>query len=150
MYSYIDQLASLSFTGGAHNAVLIGGPDTGKTHLATALGVSGIRHYGKWVRFYSTVDLVNALEQEKASGKAGRLALSLVRMDLLILDELRSLSSSQAGGALLDRLTHHCHIVETGNKSFRFRRSAGKAKGRATTHEQSKRNARASPSEAAH
>jgi DNA replication protein DnaC len=40
------------------------------------------------VRFYSTVDLVNALEQEKAQGKAGRIANSLLRMDLVILDEL--------------------------------------------------------------
>ena len=32
--------------------------------------------------------LVNALEHEKAQGKAGRIALSLLRMDLVILDEL--------------------------------------------------------------
>jgi DNA replication protein DnaC len=34
-------------------------PGTGKTHLATAIGVSGITRHSKRVRFYSTVDLVN-------------------------------------------------------------------------------------------
>jgi DNA replication protein DnaC len=38
-------------------------PGTGKTHLCTALGVAGITRHGKRVRFYSTVDLVNALER---------------------------------------------------------------------------------------
>jgi transposase len=52
--------------------------ETGKTHLATALGVAGIQHHGKRVRFYSTVDLANTLEQEKAAGKQGKLALSLM------------------------------------------------------------------------
>ena len=81
-------LADMSFTEAAHNAVLVGGPGTGKTHLATAIGVAGITRHGKRVRFYSTVDLVNALEQEKAQGNAGRIAMSLLRMDLVILDEL--------------------------------------------------------------
>ena len=92
------------FMDSAHNVVLIGGPGTGKTHLATALGVSGIIHHGKRVRFFSTIDLVNLLEQEKAAGKAGRLAFSLLRTDLVILDELGYLPFSQAGGALLFHL----------------------------------------------
>ena len=79
----IKRLADLSFTDDAQNVVLIGGPGTGKTHLATALGINGLTHHSKRVRFYSTVDLVNALEQEKAKGNPGRIAMSLMRMDLV-------------------------------------------------------------------
>jgi DNA replication protein DnaC len=82
----VTTLATTAFTDDAHNVVLVGGPGTGKTHLATAIGVAGVTRQGKRVRFYSTVDLVNALEHEKAQGKAGRIATSLLRLDLVILD----------------------------------------------------------------
>jgi DNA replication protein DnaC len=67
----LEPLLDLSFTDQAHNVVLVGGPGTGKTHLATALGVAGITRHGKRVRFYSTVELVNALKLEKAAQGPG-------------------------------------------------------------------------------
>lgn len=49
----ISDLANLSFTETAENLVFIGGTETGKSHLATALGISGITGHGRRVRFFS-------------------------------------------------------------------------------------------------
>src|SRR6195256_6729494 len=78
----VRQLHRCEFMEQAHNVVLVGGPGTGKTHLATALGVQAIEHHHRRVRFFSTVELVNALEAEKANGKAGQIAHRLMYADL--------------------------------------------------------------------
>ena len=82
----VRQLHRCEFLENANNVVLVGGPGTGKTHIATALGVQAIEHHHRRVRFFSTVELVNALEEEKANGKPGQLAHRLAYADLVILD----------------------------------------------------------------
>lgn len=102
----------------AHNLILVGGTGTGKTHLATAIGVAAI-HQSKRVRFFNAVDLVNLLERENALSKVGNLAKQLCLVDAVILDELGYLPFPPSNGALLfhlvSQLSEKTSLITTTN-----------------------------------
>jgi DNA replication protein DnaC len=82
------------------NLLLVGGPGTGKTHLATALGVEACGR-GKRVRFFRVTELVTQLLEAREERHLGRLKSQLAKLDLLILDELGYVPASKAGAELL-------------------------------------------------
>ena len=114
----VRDLAGGNFLANQRNVVLVGGTGTGKTHLAIAIARACVRD-GARGRFFNVVDLVNKLEAEGRTGRQGRMADYLTRMDFIILDELGYLPFAQSGGQLLfhlvSRLYERTSIVVTTN-----------------------------------
>jgi DNA replication protein DnaC len=103
------------------NVCLLGSPGTGKTHVATALGLAACRQ-GKRVRFFTAAALVTQLEEAQKRYQLDRLLAQLDRADLLICDELGYLSFSRTGAELLfqvfaDRYERRSLLV-TSNLAF--------------------------------
>ena len=94
------ELARCDFVERRENLLLVGGPGTGKTHLATALGVEACGR-GKRVRFYRVTELVTQLMEAREERQLGQMRARLGKLDLLILDELGYVPASKAGAELL-------------------------------------------------
>ena len=78
------------------NVLFVGPSGTGKTHLATALGLAACAQ-GKRVRFWRVTELIATLREADQDRQLLRLRHQLARLDLLILDELGYVPASGPG-----------------------------------------------------
>lgn len=82
------------------NILLVGGSGTGKTHLATSLGIAACNQ-GRRVRFFRVTELITLLMEAREERQLLRLRAQFGKQDLLILDELGYVPASKAGSELL-------------------------------------------------
>jgi len=153
----IAALAEGSWISDRESVILIGDSGTGKTHLATALGICACQQ-GRRVRFTTLAALANELQEAQSRRELARVVGRYARTELVVLDELGYLAlpdgaaelvfqvlserhergslilttnlpfgewtkvfpDARLAKAVVDRLTHRAHIIDTGAESWRF------------------------------
>lgn len=175
----IAKLAEGEYIERAENIIFVGDSGTGKTMLATALGVAACQQ-GRSVRFTTVAALVNELLEAHDELTLSRVVGRWARVDVMIADELGYVTLPAHGAELLfqvlaqraetrsvivttnlpfsewtsvfpdprlckavvERLTYRSHIVETGDDSYRFKRSLARTKEDRKTRAESKNDAK--------
>jgi DNA replication protein DnaC len=117
----MESIKTAGFVKNKENLILYGPVGTGKTHLATAIGVEACNQ-GKNVKFYRTAALVNQLTEAKASGTLNKYMRQIQKCDLLICDEWGYVPFEKGGAQLLFQVISECYekrsVIITTNLEF--------------------------------
>ena len=117
----IEDIKAEKFVEQKANLILYGNVGTGKSHLATAIGVEACNR-GKRVKFYRTASLVNQLTDAKANGELKRFFRQIEKCDLLICDEWGFIPFEKNGAQLLFQVVSECYerrsVIITTNLEF--------------------------------
>lgn len=117
----VEELKSGSFIDKLENLILYGPVGTGKSHMATAIGVAACST-GKKAKFFRTASLVNQLSEAKANGELKRFMKQLEKTDLLICDEWGYVPFEKEGSQLLFQVISECYekrsVIITTNLEF--------------------------------
>jgi DNA replication protein DnaC len=97
-----NYLAGLEWIRAKENLCLVGPAGTGKSHILIGVGHAAVQ-VGLRVRYFTASDLVETLYRGLADNSVGRLIDSLLRVDLLILDELGFAPLDPTGSQLFFR-----------------------------------------------
>lgn len=99
----VEELATLRFVDDAENALFVGSPGVGKTHLAIAIGVEAVKA-GREVRFCDCARLVDDLKDASSRGILKKRLQYYAHSKLLIIDELGYLDIDEQGADLMFQL----------------------------------------------
>jgi DNA replication protein DnaC len=117
----IRDLCTCEYLTHCQNVIFLGPSGTGKTHLATGLGIEACKQ-GFRTRFVTGCGLVNELLEAQEDRLLSRLLKRYAGYDLLILDELGYVPFSQAGAQLLFQVLAERHerksVIVTTNLGF--------------------------------
>ncbi|MBO9463246.1 IS21-like element helper ATPase IstB [Labrenzia sp. R5_0] len=117
----IAALAQLDFVRRSEVVHFLGPPGTGKSHLATGLGVAAVKA-GRSVYRATLADLIEALSKAEREGRLVDKIRFYARASLLIVDEIGYLPITQGGANLFFQLVNARYekgaMILTSNRGF--------------------------------